>query len=73
MPYFLYKVFNNRTLEPVEAHDKYRDAKLRTRELRAEIKQDEGYTYRLIFARNETEAERLLTQKREPRPLGEDS
>lgn len=73
MPYYVYKVYNNRTLEPVDVHDKYRDAKLRARDLRAELGQDADFTYRLIFARSETEAERLLTQKREPRPLGEDS
>ena len=73
MPYFVYKVFSNRTLEPVDAHEKYRDAKVRARELRAESKDDDDFTFRLIYARNETEAERLLTQKREPRPLGEDS
>lgn len=73
MPYFVYKVYNNRTLEPVDAHEKYRDAKVRARALRAEIGAESDYTYRMIFARSETEAERLLTQKREPRPLGEDS
>ena len=73
MPYFVYKVFSNRTLEPVDAYDKHRDAKVRARELRVESKDDDDFTFRLIYARNETEAERLLTQKREPRPLGEDS
>lgn len=73
MPYFIYKVYTNKTLEPVDVHDKYRDAKLRTRELRAELTEDADFTYRLIYARHEAEAVRLLTQKREPRPLGEDS
>ncbi len=73
MPYFVYKVFNNKTLEPVDVHDKYREAKLRARELREQIPADADFTYRLIYARHETEAVRLLTQKREPRPLGEDS
>lgn len=73
MPYFVYKIFNNRTLEPVDVHDKYRDAKVRTRELRAEVKPEDDFSFRLVYARNETEAVRLLTQKREPRPLGEDS
>jgi len=73
MPYFVYKVFSNRTLEPVEEFDKYREAKLRVRELRGEDGGEETYTYRMVFARHATEAERLLTQKREPRPLGEDA
>lgn len=73
MPYFVYKVFNNRTLEAVDAFDSYRDARQLARSLRAEDGTAEDHTYRLIFARHEAEAERLLTQKREPRPLGEDS
>lgn len=72
MPYFVFKLFNNRTFEPVDSFAKYRDAKQRTRALRDEIPADSDYTYRMIFARHEAEAERLLSQKREPRPLGED-
>jgi hypothetical protein len=73
MPYFVYKVFTNRTFEPVGAFPKYREAKQLTRKLRAEIPEgDEGYTYRMIFAGSNAEAERLLSQKREPRPMGED-
>jgi len=73
MPYFVYKVFSNRTLEPVDTCDKYREAKLRVRELRGGVPADADFTYRMVFARHEGEAERLLTQKREPRPLGEDA
>lgn len=73
MPYYVYKVFQNRTLEPVETHAKYREAKLRVKDLRAELGEETDFTYRMVFARHETEAERLLTQKREPRPLGEDA
>jgi hypothetical protein len=73
MPYFVYKVFNNKTLEKVDSFDNYREAKQLTRSLRTELQGDSTHTYRLIFARHEAEAERLLTQKREPRPLGEDA
>ena len=73
MPYFVYKVFSNKTLEPVDTYDKYREAKLKVRELRGTVSDNEPYTYRMVFARHQTEAERLLTQKREPRPLGEDA
>ncbi len=72
MPYFVYKVFNNRTFEPIQSFAKYREAKELTRSLRGEVKEDDPFTYRMIFARHEAEAERLLSQKREPRPLGED-
>lgn len=73
MPYFVYKVFTNKTLEPVATCDKYREAKLKVRELRRDLAGESEFTYRMVFARHETEAERLLTQKREPRPLGEDA
>jgi hypothetical protein len=73
MPYFVYKVFNNRTFEPVQSFPKFREAKELARSLRAEVGENDPFTYRMIFARHEAEAERLLSQKREPRPLGEDS
>ena len=73
MPYFVYKVFTNKTLEPVDHYDKYREAKLKVRELRQGAASDGDFTYRMVYARHEAEAERLLTQKREPRPLGEDA
>lgn len=73
MPYFVYKVFSNKTLEPVDSFDNYREAKQLTRSLRSEVGEDDNHTFRLIFARHEAEAERLLTQKREPRPMGEDA
>ncbi len=73
MPYFVFKIYDNRTFEPIDSFAQYRDAKQRTRELRAEIPDGETYTFRLIYARHEAEAERLLAQKREARPLGEDS
>lgn len=73
MPYFIYKVFDNRTLEPVNSFDGYREAKQQVRSLRKELATDADHTFRLIYARSSGEAERLLTQRREPRPLGEDS
>ena len=73
MPYFVYKVFSNKTLEPVATYDKYREAKLSVRDLRKDLTRDDEFTFRMVFARHDTEAERLLTQKREPRPLGEDA
>ena len=75
MPYFVYKITGARTLEHLDTFPKYRDARLRVRALRAEAAETGdggGATYRMVFARHAEEAERLLTQKREPRPLGED-
>ncbi|NIP71987.1 MAG: hypothetical protein GWO16_02660 [Gammaproteobacteria bacterium] len=73
MPYFVYKVFDNRTLEPVDSFAGYREAKQRVRSLRRALAANADHTFRLIYARSSGEAERLLTQRREPRPSGEDS
>ena len=72
MPYYVFKVFPNRTVDFIEQFDKYHDAKKYTRELRTQIEEDEIHTFRLVHAKHEREAERLLTIKREPRPLGEE-
>ena len=34
---------------------------------------DDPTTVRMVFAAGEAQAERLLTERREPRPLGEDA
>ena len=34
---------------------------------------DDPVTVRMVFAAGEAQAERLLTERREPRPLGEDA
>lgn len=72
MPYFVFKTYPNRTLDFLERFDKYRDAKQYTRSLRNELNENDVHSYRLIFAANETEAERLLLTKREERPAGEE-
>jgi len=72
MAYFVFKVYPNRTLDFIEKHDKYRDAKLSTNKLRDTLQGDDNFTYRLVHAAHEREAERLLTAKREARPLGEE-
>lgn len=72
MPYFVYKVFADRQLEPVETFDNYRDAKALVRSMRASLVPGDQHVPRLIFATSVSEAERLLAEVREPRPLGED-
>lgn len=73
MPYFVYKIFAKKQLELVEEFAKYRDAKDRVRSMRAALAEDADHNVRLIHAKHPAEAERLLTQTREPRPLGEDA
>lgn len=72
MPYFVYKIYPNRTLDFIESHESYRDAKKKTYDLRDTLEEEDNFTYRLVHASHEREAVRLLTAKREARPLGEE-
>ena len=68
MPYYVYRIDAFGGLERVDGFDAYRDARQCVRSLR-----EGGETMvRMVFAGDAGEAERLLTEKREPRPLGEE-
>ena len=73
MPYFLYKIFPNKKLELIENFGNYREAKDKARQLRTEMGDDDSYIVKMIHAKHTDEAERLLSQERKPRPLGEDA
>lgn len=73
MPYFLYKVFPGKRFEPMSEFPKYRDARDQARTLRADLPKDAEYTIRVIFAKNHEEAELIMAEPREARPLGEDA
>lgn len=70
MPYFVYKIKEPRSLEHLETFAKYREARSYVRELRQSENNVEGI--RMIFAKNEIEAEKLLLAPREERVIGED-
>ena len=72
MPYFTFKVFSTGRLEPVSCFDDYRSAKREVTALRHALETGDDYTVRMILAGDSGHAERLLSEKREPRPLGED-
>ena len=72
MPYFVYKVFPARQLEYVEQFDQYRDARKSVRAMRAALVQTDNHEVRMVFAPLAPEAERILRERREARPLGED-
>ena len=72
MPYFVYKIYPNRTLDYIDVFEKYQDAKKLTRQLREELTGEDTHNFRLVHAKHEREAERLLTTKRESRPAGEE-
>lgn len=78
MPYFVYFVTqqadqNRKSLEYVDTFDTFKQARNLARDKRAELK-GQGSTgdCRLIFAKNQVEAEKLLSAPREERVVGED-
>ncbi len=73
MPYFLYKVFTGRKFELVERFDSYRDARDKARERRKHLTPEDSFSIKVMFAKDPDEAERLMSEEREPRPLGEDA
>jgi hypothetical protein len=71
MPYFVYNIQEKpKKLEHLETFAKYREAKEFVRAKRAESGDIESI--RMIFARNDVEAEKLLKAPREERVIGED-
>ena len=68
MPYFIYRVFPFRRLEKVTATPTFGEASAQAKALRASPDLPGDYTIKVIFAANESEAENLLSQAREPVP-----
>ena len=73
MTYFVYRLRPPRALEKAGAFEGYRDARAAAREMRRALDRDDPATVRMVFAADEAQAERLLTERREPRPVGEDA
>jgi len=73
MAYFIYKVFVPKRLEYVEEFETYRDARTFARKLRKGLAVKDECIVRMIFAPGREQAERLLMEVREARPLGEDA
>lgn len=70
MPYYIYTVHPPlRRLEKVEAHDAFKAASDRAKQLRREIPAGQDYQVKVIHAENELQAEDLLSQVREKEPL----
>lgn len=77
MPYFVYYVTtstesNTKTLEHIETFDTFKPARTLAREQRSALSDQANRDCRLIFAKNQTEAEKLLSAPREERVVGED-
>ena len=73
MPYFIYRLRPPRPPEKAGSFEAYREARAAVREMRRTLGRDDPVTVRMVFAAGEAQAERLLTERREPRPLGEDA
>jgi hypothetical protein len=73
MPYFVYEIGAVRAPRQVDCFEQYREARQAVRERRRSLAADSAVTVRMIFAANEAQAAKLLLEKREPRPLGEDA
>ena len=73
MPYFIYRLRPPRPPEKAGSFAAYREARAAVRAMRRALDRDDPTTIRMVFAAGEAQAERLLTEHREPRPLGEDA
>ncbi len=72
MPYFLFKFFPNRTVESIESHPKFRDARDRVRELRMQLTVADNCEIKMVHAPNEGAGAKLLMTEREAIPMGDD-
>ncbi len=72
MPYFVYKITPPCQLEHLDTVEHYQRAREIVRERRRNEPPGTGVEYRLIFARQQGEAEHLLSTPRDPRVIGED-
>ena len=78
MPYFVYFITpvedsDRKSLEHLDTLNDFKAARNLAREKRALLKAEGSPTScRLIFAKNQTEAERLLSAPRDERVIGED-
>lgn len=71
MPYFVYQISPQRKLTYIDTHTRYKDARAQVRQLR-EQQGTAGDDIRMIFAQQQSEAERLLSTPRDERVIGED-
>jgi hypothetical protein len=72
MPYFVYKVSPKLQLTYIDSKDRYQDARAIVRSLREQRAEGDDSDYRLIFAKQQGEAEKLLSTPRDERVIGED-
>lgn len=72
MPYFVFKITPTLALTHIETRERYQDARATVRRLRSEQPEGDDDDYRMIFAKHQLEAEKLLSRPRDNRVIGED-
>lgn len=72
MPYYVYQVRPFAQLTKLAEHAAFRDASAMAKALRAELPPDADARIKVMFADDETQAEDLLCQVREPGPSGDE-
>ncbi|MGD8843627.1 MAG: hypothetical protein PVJ83_09150 [Gammaproteobacteria bacterium] len=70
MPYYIYRITPGPTnltksLEKLEQHDSFKEAKQRARALRADMDEADNASIKVMFADTELSAEEQLMEKRE--------
>lgn len=70
MPYFVYRITPRRELTHIATFDRYPEARAQVRALRQDGQPE--VEYRMIFAKQMAEAEKLLSIPRDERVIGED-
>jgi len=71
MPYFIYRVIDPRKLEYLDTFEDYKEARDAARAHRGDLPRDTDIIVRMIFAKSQTEAEKLLLAPREERYIDE--
>ncbi len=72
MPYYIYRVKPFAQLDKLAEHPAFGPASAQAKILRAELPAGSPDRIKVIFAENETQAEDLLCQIRDPLPPGEE-
>jgi hypothetical protein len=72
MPYFVYRITDPLRLTHMDTKERYQDARELVRSLRETQTQETGDQYRMVFAKYQSEAEKLLSTPRDERVIGED-
>jgi hypothetical protein len=73
MPYFIFRISPEIDLTYIENFEGYKDAKNTARSIRMKQEESDKDTIKVIFAKDQDEAETLLLMPRKPRPKGEDA